>query len=262
MTDNLKNTPGFDDLIFENRNREYGAYQLRKRYNGVLTAGLFIASFLVSLAVIIPFISVKKEDSILSGGPRYVNVQLEDLEIPEEIYVPPAPPPPQAARVQEIVKYVPPVIVDTISLDEKPIATMDQALAQPADAEIDIIGNGVSESLIPGIGSGEETDEPFMIVEIMPMFRGGDINQFRLWVQKRTNYPQIAIDNRIQGKVLITFVVEADGSVSNVTVLKGVDPIIDNEAVKSIESSPKWTPGYQRGKPVRVRYSIWINFEF
>jgi protein TonB len=86
------------------------------------------------------------------------------------------------------------------------------------------------------------------------------MNKFREWVQKRTTYPQAAIDNRIQGRVMLTFIVEPDGSVSNVTVMKGVDPIIDIEAVKSIEASPKWSPGLQRGKPVRVRYSMWLNF--
>ena len=74
------------------------------------------------------------------------------------------------------------------------------------------------------------------------------------------DYPQIAIDNKISGKVFLTFIVEKDGSVSNVTVVKGVDPIIDIEAVKTIQSSPKWNPGLQRGQPVRVRYSIGLNF--
>ena len=77
----------------------------------------------------------------------------------------------------------------------------------------------------------------------MPSFKGGDINKFREWVQKRTNYPQAAIDNKIQGRVFLTFIVEKDGSVSNVTVVKGVDPIIDDEAVKAIQASPKWSPG-------------------
>jgi protein TonB len=262
MTDNWNNTPGFDDLIFEKRNREYGAFQLRKRYNRVVITGVLVASMIVSAAVVIPFMSIKREDKVLAGGARYVNVQLEDLSIPEdEIFIPPAPPPPQAAQTQEIVKYVPPVVVDSVSFDEKPIATNDEVLAQPDNQDLEITGVGTSESLIPGLGSGEETDEPFVIVEIMPMFRGGDINKFREWVQKRTTYPQLAIDNRIQGKVLLTFIVEPDGSISNVTVLKSVDPLIDNEAIKAIESSPKWSPGYQRGKPVRVRYSMWLNFQ-
>lgn len=262
MADKKEIVPSFDDLLFENRNRNYGAYQLRKKYNKIVITGLIVASLIVSAAVIIPFMTIRRDDKVLAGGSRYVNVQLEDLSIPEDqLFVPPAPPPPQAERIQEIIKYVPPVVVDSVSFDEKPIATTDEVLAQPDEQELEVVGVGSGESLIPGIGSGEETDEPFVIVEIMPMFRGGDINRFREWVQKRTTYPQLAIDNRIQGKVLLTFIVEPDGSLSNVTVLKGVDPLIDNEAVKAIESSPKWSPGYQRGKPVRVRYSMWLNFQ-
>lgn len=261
MTDKSNKVPSFDDLIFENRNKAYGAYQLRKRYNRIVITGLIITSLVFSMALIITFIPVKREDHVLGGGPRYVNVLLEDLQIPEEqIYVPPAPPPPQAARLPEIVKYLPPDIVDTVDLTERPMSTADELLSQPTDENIDIAENGTGESIMPGLGSGEETDEPFVIVEIMPMFKGGDINKFRDWVQKRTNYPQIAIDNKIQGRILLTFIVEPDGNVTNVTVLKSVDPLIDNEAVKSIESSPKWTPGYQRGKPVRVRYSMWLSF--
>ena len=95
----------------------------------------------------------------------------------------------------------------------------------------------------------------------MPSFRGGDLNKFRDWVQKRTNYPHEAIEEQIEGKVFLTFIIETDGSVSNVTIVKGVDPLIDNEAVKAIQESPKWSPGLQRGQPVRVRYSMALNFE-
>ncbi len=80
------------------------------------------------------------------------------------------------------------------------------------------------------------------------------------WVRKRTNYPQEAIENKINGTVILTFVVEKDGSVIEVTVLKGVHPVLDNEALKVISESPKWSPGKQRGQPVRIRYIIPINF--
>jgi protein TonB len=96
----------------------------------------------------------------------------------------------------------------------------------------------------------------------MPSFRGGGVERFRDWVQKRTNYPEAAIQQKIKGKVVITFIVETDGSVSNVTVKQSVNPLIDDEAVKVIESSPKWTPGLQRGKPVRVRCIMPLNFSF
>jgi protein TonB len=96
----------------------------------------------------------------------------------------------------------------------------------------------------------------------MPTFKGGDLSKFRDWVWKRTNYPQAAIDKKIRGTVFLTFIVEKDGSVTNVTVIKGVDPIVDYEAVKTISESPKWSPGLQRGQPVRVRFQIPMNFMF
>ena len=96
----------------------------------------------------------------------------------------------------------------------------------------------------------------------MPSFKGGGLEKFRAWVQNRTTYPQAAIERKIKGKVYLTFIVEKDGSVSNVTIVKGVDPLLDDEAVKAISASPRWTPGLQRGEPVRVRYSIPLNFSF
>ena len=107
----------------------------------------------------------------------------------------------------------------------------------------------------------EEEEEIFVVVEDMPTFRGGDVNKFREWVQNRVKYPQIAAENGIQGKVFIMFVVEPDGSVSNVQVTRGVDPALDNEAIQVVQDSPKWAPGRQRGAPVRVRFSITVNFQ-
>ena len=105
------------------------------------------------------------------------------------------------------------------------------------------------------------TGEPFFVVEIMPSVKGGDINKFRDWVQRRTNYPQAAIEKKLKGKIFLTFIVEKDGTVTNVTVVKGVDPLLDNEAVKAIAESPKWSPGFQRGQPVRVRFQIPLDFQ-
>jgi protein TonB len=108
----------------------------------------------------------------------------------------------------------------------------------------------------------EETEEEiFVIVEDMPKFKGGDINNFREWVQKRVRYPDIAAENGIQGRVFISFVVEPNGVVSNVTVTRSVDPLLDEAAKEAVAASPKWEPGMQRGRPVRVRYSIPIIFQ-
>lgn len=103
-------------------------------------------------------------------------------------------------------------------------------------------------------------DKIFIIVEDMPKFEGGDINTFRGYIGGQLIYPQTALENGIQGKVFLSFIVEPDGSVSNVTILKGVDPSLDKEAIRAIMSSPKWTPGRQRGQAVKVQFNIPVNF--
>jgi protein TonB len=260
MFDNLRDRLDFDDLLFEKRNMDYGAYMLRKKYKSVVVGSILIGIFVVGCAVILPFIFRRGTDRVLSGGGGYLQVSMEKFEPPvDQIIVPPAPRPAESKTVQELVKYVPPVVVDTVPPAELTMLTTDQVNNAVSDDQIKVVGTGSGDNLELGEGTGGE-DEPFFIVEVMPSFKGGDINKFREWVQKRTNYPQVAIDNRIQGKVYLTFIIETDGAVSNVTVVKSVDPVIDVEAVKAIESSPKWSPGLQRGSPVRVRYSMWLNF--
>jgi protein TonB len=262
MYDNLRKWSDIDDLLFEKRNRDYGAYQLRKRYNSVVFTGIILASLIVSLAVILPFVLISHSDNVLMGNRSYVQVNMETLEPPkEEIYVPPSPPPPQAIHVEEIVRYVPPTVVDSIPPQEKSQLSTDEYLNQTTNQKVDFTGTGTGDNLMSG-QDGTETDEPFFLVEVMPSFKGGGLDKFRDWVQRRTNYPQAAIDKKITGKVYLTFIIEKDGSISNVTVVKGVDPLLDDEAMKAISESPKWTPGLQRGEPVRVRYSIPINFHY
>jgi protein TonB len=259
MWDNFRNTLDFDDLLFKSRNKEYGAYQLRKKYNSVVIGGIILASVIMCSLIILPFVLTQNNDKVLRGGNNFVQVQLQNFEPPAEFLIPPPPPPPEAVRIPEIIKYIPPVVVDTILLTEPKLATSDELMAQTSTEVAEITGTGTGEDLLSGEG-GTGGDEPFFQVEIMPSFKGGDIGKFRDWVGKRTNYPQAAIDNKIRGTVFLTFIVEKDGSVSNVTIVKGVDPLLDKEAVRAISESPKWAPGLQRGQPVRVRFSIPLNF--
>ncbi len=253
--------PGFDDIIFEHRNKEYGAYQLRKKYNSVVIAGILVASVLVILAVLIPFFVSSKADRAISVGSYYFPVRMENLEPPaEKIFVPPAAPPAEATRVQESVKYVPPVVVDSLVPVRESPPTVDEVLKSDKLTVANSIGAGLGDDLLKGEG-GTNNDDALFEVEVMPSFKGGDLTKFREWVQKHTNYPQAAIEKRIRGTVYLTFIVEKDGSVSNVTVIKGVNPLLDNEAVKAISSSPKWSPGLQRGQPVRVRFQIPLMFQ-
>lgn len=260
MFDNLRDTLDFDDLLFESRNKDYGAYQLRKKYNSVMAAGILIASLMVSAVVILPFVITPRSDKFIAGGLSYVQVHMDALEPPmDEVVVPPPPPPDDAARMEEIVKYVPPVVVDSVLPLEASQTTTADVLAQSPTENFDAAGTGTGDDLLSG-QEGINSDDAFFIVEVMPSFKGGDLNKFSDWVRKRTNYPQAAVENRIEGKVYVTFVIETDGTVTNVTVVKGVDPLIDKEAVRTIQSSPKWSPGLQRGQAVRVRCSMALNF--
>ena len=102
---------------------------------------------------------------------------------------------------------------------------------------------------------------PFQLVEVKPSFQGGDANKFSTWVNTQLKYPDIAKNNGIQGRVTLQFTVDVDGSVTNVKVLRGVDPSLDNEALRVVRLSPKWTPGRQKGKPVRVTYTFPVIFQ-
>lgn len=108
---------------------------------------------------------------------------------------------------------------------------------------------------------GEEVvEEVFIIVEDMPTFQGGDQNAFRTWIQQNLRYPEIAQENGISGKVYVQFAVNSRGEVVDVKVVRGVDPALDKEAVRVVSSSPKWVPGKQRGKPVKVQFTFPIVF--
>lgn len=104
-------------------------------------------------------------------------------------------------------------------------------------------------------------DIPLLVVSEMPTFQGGTLAEFRNWVMKQLEYPRIAIDNDIQGKVLLKFVVERDGSVSNIEVEMAPDPTLADEAVRVVAMSPKWEPGRHQGKPARVAFILPVDFQ-
>ena len=104
-------------------------------------------------------------------------------------------------------------------------------------------------------------EEIFVTAEEMPTFQGGDLSKFRNWVQSNVKYPQIALENGIQGNVVIKFVVEKDGKLSNIQVLQSPDKTLSDAAVQVLQKSPKWKPGKQRNKPVRVTYTLPVSFK-
>ncbi len=173
--------------------------------------------------------------------------QAEQEIIPITRQEKPKPKPPEPPKVTEILQ----IVNNNVKLDDE---LQLQDLEADINTEVKPINYDVQEEEDQGDG------EIFFIVEDMPTFQGKDVNAFRDWVAKRLKYPEIAAENGIQGRVYVQFVVEPDGHVDNVKVIRGVDPSLDAEAVRVVKSSPRWTPGKQRGKPVRVAYTIPIVF--
>jgi periplasmic protein TonB len=206
--------------------------------------GLIIALVLCLLAF--NWTTGQKNDSIFEG---MTEQSIEEEQIPVTEEIPPEQAPPPEVTVTDLFEIVQDdvVLTNEVSFDDDE-TTEDKVVEIYAPVSLQ---------------AEEETteEEVFVIVEDMPKFKGGDINKFREWVQKRVRYPEIASENGIQGRVYITFVVETSGLVSNVSVTRSVDALLDEAAKEAVEASPKWEPGMQRGRPVRVRYSIPIIFQ-
>lgn len=216
---------------------------LEKKKTLFLQVGLIIA-LIVCLGAM-EWTSGQKKDSMFAGMSEEA---IEEEQIPVTEETPPEEIPPPEVTVTDLFE-----IVEDDVVIENEVRFEDDETSEDKVVEI----------YAPVLQAEEEEveDEIFVIVEDMPKFRGGDINKFREWVQKRVRYPELAAENGIQGRVFITFVVEPNGTVSNVSISRSVDALLDEAAKEAVSASPKWEPGMQRGRPVRVRYSIPIIFQ-
>ena len=250
------NAPAFDDIVFEERNKEYGAYKLRKKYNRTVMVALLIGVFIIATAIITPFISAKAAVNKGKRAERQVEIKLENLDAPVDKVAPPPPPPPPPTDVVQQQKYVPPQVVDSIKPEDvKQMITADQAQTEVTNKDVVEAVQQVKEE----VQETEAEPEPFVVVEEMPMFPGGDPALLK-YISEHTQYPEIAKENNIQGKVIVRFCVTPKGGVSQVSVLKGVDPELDKEAIRVVNTLPAFKPGKQGGKPVPVWYMVPINF--
>ena len=160
--------------------------------------------------------------------------------------------PPEAPKKIEIKVFND--ILDILTNDTKITTEISFFDELSEDMEIETTVVEVEEEVI-------EEDQPFIKVEKMPTFRGGDLNQFRNWVQGKLRYPQIAQENGITGRVVLSFVVEKDGSLTNIQVLQSPDRSLGEEASRVLATSPKWEPGQQSSQKVRVKYTLPVMFQ-
>ena len=204
---------------------------------------------IVSLALVLgafEWTSTETETSLLEDT---TEVLIEEEIISTQMETPP--PPPAAPKI--------PILSDQIDIVDDEIEIEDDMfmnLEDDASLGVEIMDYvEVEEEVV------EEEAIPFQLVEEKPSFQGGDANQFSKWVNSRLQYPEIAKENGVQGRVTLQFTVEKDGTVTKVRVLRGVDPSLDKEAVRVVSMSPKWKPGKQRDRAVPVTYTFPVIFQ-
>lgn len=203
----------------------------------------------VTLAVVYFAFSVgttEKQVATLDAGVQQV-IEEEIVPVTQET----PPPPPEAPKI--------PVLSDQIDIVDDEVKVDDNIISLEDDDELGVEIMDYVEG--PEEEEIEEEAIPFQLVETKPSFMGGDANQFSKWVATRLVYPEIAKENGVQGRVMLQFRVEADGRVTNVKVIRGVEPSIDKEAVRVVSSSPKWSPGKQRDRAVPVTYTFPVYFQ-
>lgn len=222
----------FTDIVFSSRNKDYGAYTLRKNYKKYLSISLIIALFCGCTAVLIPFFknTTRIYQDAIFDGPKHVELSTENLNFPKEKI--------SSAPSMEMMTLMPVIDIDRPLTSGEKIKTDDQIYPY----------NEINNSANSGL------------LESRPSFQGGDLKKFLNWVLPQIKYPPEAIKSKAQGSFKIFFVIEKDGSISNVKVESDAARSIEMVIKKVVLSSPKWSPGIKSGKPVRVQCEFPLIF--
>lgn len=271
-------TNGWVELIFEGRNQSYGAYKLRRNtpkrniYSIIviaLLAVLFIGIYVAKSAYDQYQLTHQKNEQVtelsaLNKPEKKAEVKRKDIQIPKE----------KQEVVQEVkssIKFTAPVIKkDNEVKPEDEMKTQDQLMqTNTAIGALDVKGNSDNGAVLQV--AQRVADEPvkpdkpevenkvFDVVEQMPSFPGGNAALMK-YLGDNIKYPVVAQENGVQGRVVVSFVVERDGSITDVKVVRSVDPSLDREAVRVVSTMPKWIPGKQNGSAVRVKYNVPVAF--
>ena len=262
------------DLVFEGRNQNYGAYQLRKETS---KRNIWSAIFVVLMAVLL-YLGLTLEN-IVEAHRTVENTQVVEIcnlgdkkkevkvERKEEIKLEPER---IVEKVKSSIKFTAPVIKKDQLVNEEEVIKLDEIEnSNKAIGAFTVEGNDevggevlkVKEEIAqPEPPKHEEDNKVFEVVEQMPSFPGGYAALMQ-WLGSNMKYPTIAAENNVQGRVIVQFVVEKDGSITDVHVAKSVDPSLDKEASRVVKAMPKWIPGKQNSSPVRVRFTVPVTFK-
>lgn len=268
---NLIYKPDIIELVFATKNKEYGAYLLRRLYDKHSTIALWTAIAIFTLAVSSPLIyeMLKPKEEVVKMTKTVVDVtKLGDVPSMKEN----APPPPQVEApppLKATIQFLPPVIKKDSEVAEEYIPTQNELKIIDAGKKTEEgSADGVDYSLIEVQQKTEVVEEKkeevkqqvYTFVEQMPTFPGGD-DALLSYLFSNIKYPEIAKRAGVEGRVIATFVVGKNGDVSECAIVKGIGAGCDEEAIRVLKSMPKWKPGKQNGLPVSVRMSVPISFK-
>jgi protein TonB len=257
----LKPQP-WEDIVFEYRNKAYGAYENRKSYSKhvVLAAIITVVSAALILAYpkIVEWIKGQGDTEV----PVLKTVKYTDLAPPPPIQN--TPPPPQVnipPPVKTIIKYLPPKVTDKEIVEEEEMPTIEEVKQNDIGAEnIEGTGEVIFEEPVEEVVQEEEEDKIFMVVEQPAEFEGG-LQAMAKFLQKNLKYPASARRMGTEGSVFVSFVIDKEGKISDVQVVKGISADCDKEAVRVVTLMPHWKPGKQNGRAVKSRFVLPIKFK-
>lgn len=264
----------FLDILFEDRNKNYGAYELRKYYDKRVRNSILITASIALLVVgsYLIYMNIKANDVETVKKPIVEDIKLEDVKLPDDPKTPPPPPPPPAPPppVKPSVQFTPPVIKkdEEVKAEEEPpkIEEIKEKAVSTKTVEGD--PNGIDPGLISdskGTGVVEAPPPPpkeeiFTFVEQPPTFPGGDAALAK-YLSNNIRYPHLATENGISGTVFVSFVVDSEGQIKDVkTVGAKKGGGLEDEAMRVVKKMPKWKPGKQNGRQVSVQFNLPIRF--
>ncbi len=259
------------ELVFEGKNKTYGAYQDRVRTGARNVKAMIIVFITLAIIIAAGYAKVAIENAMPKKVTVETDVELSKLAQKKEAKVERKEPvkieleQKVVEKVKSSVKFTAPEIKkdeDVVPEDELK-SQDDLAKTNTAIGSFDVKGNDEAEGEVlkakEVIAEEKVVEQVFDVVEQMPQFPGGDAALFE-YLSKNIKYPTIAEENGVQGRVIVTFVVEKDGSITDVKVVRSVDPSLDREASRVVKGMPHWIPGKQNGQAVRVKYTVPVTF--
>ena len=262
------------DLVFENKNKNYGAYQLRKETGKRNVKAMVIVFSTIAIVIALFYAKIAIENAMPKKVAIETDVELSKLAQKKEAKVERKEPvkveqeQKVIEKVKSSVKFTAPEIKkdEDVKPEDEIKSQDDLAKTNTAIGSFDVKGNDEAagevlkaKEVITDEKPKEEETKVFDVVEQMPQFPGGQGALFE-YLSKQIKYPVIAEENGVQGRVIVTFVVERDGSITDVKVVKSVDPSLDKEAQRVVKGMPRWIPGKQNGSAVRVKYTVPVTF--